>query len=120
LVPPSLDELELKWNSGRELDGIMASVEQRGLVEPGHTVASADNWQRSAILCFRLDCEYLGHPQDDTETERRSELVDAGVDRYLVWSSGADAPGLERLDGPDRLGGLRIFQVDDATQEVPR
>lgn len=107
---PAYDGLALRWDSGRELAGIIAEVERQGLVTAGSDVASADNWQRSAILCFKLGCRYWGHPASDDPAR---ELADARISRYLVWSGNAEAPPeLEPLaGGDDALGGLRVYAV---------
>jgi hypothetical protein len=92
---------------------MITAVADEGLVRPGDRVASADNWQRSAILCFRLGCTYLGIPAAAaTPEERRAELDGHGVDRFLLWGDGAeDLPDLTPLEGSDDLGGLRVRAV---------
>lgn len=93
-------------DSGRELDAILDTVADEGLIGPGALVASADNWQRSAILCFRLDCTYLGQPDESSGPVQRSELLRAGIGHFLAWSDDTEAPTGTRLEpAPTRSGG---------------
>ena len=112
LLPHAVDELQLKWNSGRELNGILTAVSRAEVVPPGSIVASGDNWQRSAIFCFRLDCTYLGQPQQSTGPAERAELRARDVQFYLAWDVGTGVPpGARLLQDPATTGGLRIYRV---------
>ncbi|CAN5838972.1 hypothetical protein BH23ACT2_BH23ACT2_15960 [soil metagenome] len=105
LLPPAIDELSLKWNSGRELDTILDRVSDEDLIEPGSQVASGDNWQRSAILCFRLDCTYLGQPLESSGAGQQAELRASGIDHYRLWDDTPEAPpGTRLVGGPTRPG----------------
>lgn len=113
LLVPASGGLAVRWGTGRELAGIVAEVDRRGIVATGHEVASADNWQRSAILCFLLRCRYWGHPSDDQDP--LAQLDAAGIDRFLLWDPTAEPPeGLRPLAQGGGLEGLRVYEGSGA------
>lgn len=112
LVPPSVESIRTGWGSGRQLDTTTGAVADEALIEPGTRVASDGDWLRSAALCARVGCTYLGTPAGESPAERTADLVRAEVERYVAWSPDSEtAPGLVLLAGPDDLDGLRVYGV---------
>jgi hypothetical protein len=82
-------------------------------------VATAESWQRTHLLCFELDCTYLGRPTATDVGSAAGELRDAGVDHLVVWDGDLDAiDGLAEVAtaaGADPGGGdgVTVLTVTD-------
>lgn len=76
----------------------------------GERMASDTFFQRSAYVCFRAGCQYVGRPEATGGEELRSELAQAGVTSYAVWAP-ADGPApLPRVLFTDDL--VTVYAVD--------
>jgi hypothetical protein len=82
-------------------------------------VATAESWQRTHLLCFELDCTYLGRPTATDVGSAADELRDAGVDHLVVWDGDLDAiDGLAEVvtaagTDPGGTDGLTVLTVTD-------
>jgi hypothetical protein len=80
-------------------------------------VATAESWQRTHLLCFELDCTYLGRPTATDVGSAAVELRDAGVDHLAVWDGDLDAiDGLAEIAtaagaDPEGADGLTVLTV---------
>ena len=89
LAVPAAGRISAHWGEGEDAARAAVAVRDRGLVVTD--LASASNWQRSAVLCHHLGCRYHGIPLQQEPTSLRDELRRGGVGTYLVWEPGPDA-----------------------------
>jgi hypothetical protein len=95
--------------AARALDGHLAG-----------RVATAESWQRSHLLCFRVDCVYLGRPLGTDVESVATELHGHDVHHLLVWEGDEDEiDGLGEAEAPGTLTVHEVVDGDEAG-EGPR
>ncbi|WP_299958633.1 hypothetical protein [uncultured Modestobacter sp.] len=82
-----------------------------GLTGP---VASNGFWERTAVICFELECQYYGQPRDHELGEGLDALLaERGIATFVAWGEPlADPPGREVT--PDGLENVHVYEVSSA------
>ncbi len=76
----------------------------------GRRVASADYWQRSAILCLQLGCRYYGLPTSARPGPLRDELVAEDIEMFVSWRE-PPAEIVVAFGSPRHVGEAYVFDL---------
>ncbi|MCZ2837700.1 glycosyltransferase 87 family protein [Modestobacter sp. VKM Ac-2985] len=107
-VPRMLEQAD----EGARAQEVAAALRSAGGVTG--PVASNGFWERTAVICFELECQFYGQPRDHELGEGLDELLEErGIATFVAWGDPlTDPPGREVT--PDGLENVHVYEVSSA------
>lgn len=105
----ALPRMAAQADEGARAQEVAGALQEAGGL-PG-PVASNGFWERTAVVCFELECQYYGQPREWELGESLPELLDErGVRSFVAWGEPLETPPGPEIT-PAGLQNVHLYEV---------